>query len=159
MTISLGATKLRDQIAGCGREIDGVSAMQVLFGLFIVVVIVVAVFHVDVGTAVAIIAVSVFLTIGLLAIMKRAKTRARRKALLEKYHDEAVVDRILSRSVWEGMTRDQIVDALGEPSTIDNGLQRHKVVQVFKYHPDGADRYRLRVSLEDGVVAGWHQRG
>jgi outer membrane protein assembly factor BamE (lipoprotein component of BamABCDE complex) len=133
--------------------------MQVLLGLFIVVVIVVAVFHVDVGTAVAIIAVSAFLTIGLLAIMKRAQVTARRKALLEKYHDDAIVDRILSRSVWEGMTRDQIVDALGAPSTIDNGMQRRKVLQVFKYHPDGVDRYRLRVNLEDGVVTGWQQRG
>jgi hypothetical protein len=85
-------------------------------------------------------------------------TNERRKRLMEKYGDAVVVEKIMKKMIWQGMTTDQLLDSMGRPVHIDETVYKTKVVHTYKYHQDGAKRYRTRVKLENGSVAGWTTR-
>ena len=84
--------------------------------------------------------------------LKFAK-RAKRLAYLRgKYGDESVVQHIMSKTLWQGETAEQVRDSIGLPSSIDNNLLKTRKREVWKYHPHGRGRYRLRVTLDNDVV-------
>jgi hypothetical protein len=85
----------------------------------------------------------------------RRRREARRDSLFAKYRDDAVVERILSGTVWQGETAEQVFDSLGKPADVDERVLPTKHLQVWKYGRRGGDRFRLRVVLEDDVVVGW----
>lgn len=93
---------------------------------------------------------------------KREKTSqeiAERFARLHtKYRDEAIVQRILSGQPWQGETAAQLFDSLGMPAAVDNNLLKTRKRDIWKYYPNGANRYRLRVTLDDDIVASWEQK-
>jgi uncharacterized protein YecT (DUF1311 family) len=78
----------------------------------------------------------------------------RRQGLVAKY-GEAVASRILAREVWQGMTDEQLREAWGNPADIGREVSRAKVKETWKYGQTGKNRFRQRVSLEDGIVTGW----
>jgi hypothetical protein len=82
-------------------------------------------------------------------IRKRAKRLAYLRA---KYSDEAVVQRIMGRKLWQGQTTEQLLDSVGRPPSIDSNLLKTRKREVWKYHPSGKGRYRTRVTLDDDVV-------
>lgn len=59
---------------------------------------------------------------------------------------------------WTSQTQEQSLDSLGRPEDIDQKVLKTKVKEVWKYHRTGLGRYALRITLEDGVVAGWDQK-
>jgi hypothetical protein len=79
----------------------------------------------------------------------------RRRWLFSKYHDKLIVNRIMRRTIWQGMTIEQLTDCLGRPSAIDHEQLKSKSKQRWKYRPFGKSRYRQWVMIEDGVVTGW----
>lgn len=84
--------------------------------------------------------------------LKFAK-RAKRLAYLQgKYGDESVVQHIMSKTLWQGETAEQVRDSIGLPSSMDNNLLKTRKREVWKYHPHGRGRYRLRVTLDNDVV-------
>lgn len=91
--------------------------------------------------------------------LKSEELAARGTYLNEKYGDEAIVNAILSQKIWEGMTAAQLFDSIGEPEAIDQKYMKTKSREVWKYHHQGSNRYLLRVTLEDGLVAGWESKG
>ena len=97
------------------------------------------------------IAVLVFVTVAM------AK-RSRYARLMQKYSDEKLVDALISKTIWQGMTAEQLRDSWGEPASIEEKVMKTKIKQVFKYRPVAANRFRDKVTLEDGVIVGWDQK-
>ncbi len=85
--------------------------------------------------------------------------RSRYSRLLQKYGgDEKLVDALISKTIWQGMTEAQLLDSWGKPAAIEEKVMKTKVKQVFKYRPTAANRYRDKVTLEDGLIVGWDQK-
>ena len=84
--------------------------------------------------------------------------RSRYVRLMQKYADEKLVDALISKTIWQGMTAEQLRDSWGEPASIEEKVMKTKVKQVFKYRPVATNRYRDKVTLEDGVIVGWDQK-
>ncbi|WP_433965987.1 hypothetical protein [Tunturiibacter gelidiferens] len=88
-------------------------------------------------------------------IWKRA---ARLSYLRAKYQNEDVVQKIMRRNFWAGQTTEQLRDSLGNPPSKDDNLLKTRKREVWKYHPSGRNRYRLRITLDDDVVVAWDQK-
>lgn len=84
--------------------------------------------------------------------------KKRREALLEKYGDAEIVQRILRKTIWQGQTQEQLLDSLGRPLDIDERVLKTKSKETWKYNQVGKNRFGLRVILENGIVVGWDQK-
>lgn len=102
--------------------------------------------------------VAVVAVIAIAAWIHHAKTQQRLAYLRSKYQDEDVVQNILQRRFWTGQTEEQLRDSLGAPAAVDNKLLKTMTREVWKYQPSGVNRYRLRITVENGRVAGWDQK-
>ncbi|WP_397452063.1 DNA translocase FtsK [Pseudomonas sp. NA-150] len=83
------------------------------------------------------------------------ETALRLSYLLEKYNDDHIVKQIISGNLWEGMTAAHLFDAFGEPEAVDQKYLMQVSREVWKYESLGGNRYRIRVTLENGIVVGW----
>jgi hypothetical protein len=144
--------------------------MGVVIGVVILWVTVSIWFHITVKAAAVVLVSAFVLTVIIIAVIRhaqeqlelssdRARERARYRELMEKYRDEQTVSDIMAARVWQGMRREQVIDALGQPAATDDGLSRNKVIEVLKYGQGAVNQYRLRITLEDGLVTEWMQRG
>ena len=93
-----------------------------------------------------------------LADKRRAQMEARQSHLLEKYGDQYLVERIMSRMIWQDQTSEQLRDSLGDPVDTDEKVMKSRRREVWKYHPTGANRFSLRVTLDNGLVTGWDDK-
>lgn len=107
---------------------------------------------------IALIAGAIAIAVVALAIVAWLNAR-RRLRLLAKYGDQEVVNLIMHKKVWEGMTQDQLLESWGRPAEIDERVLKTKTAHVYKYNPSGKNAFRDRVKLDDGIVIGWDQRG
>jgi hypothetical protein len=113
--------------------------MGLVIGLFVVVAIVVA-----------------FMVIGSKA--KASAAEARRAALLAKYKDEKIVERLLAKEIWVGQTSQQLLDSVGQPHDVDQKVLKTKKKEIWKYGHKGGNRYMWRVTLENDQVIGWDEK-
>lgn len=88
-----------------------------------------------------------------------ARRALRRRSLMQKYGDPQLVARIINSEVWQGQTEEQLRDALGRPADVDEQVMKTKTKRVWKYGRSGKNRYRLRITLENGSVIGWDEKG
>jgi thiol:disulfide interchange protein len=102
--------------------------------------------------------VGVVLILALIVFYFIRKRAARLAYLRSKYGDEAIVQGIMRRTFWQGQTMEQLQDSLGAPPSVDNNLLKTKKREVWKYQPNGVNRYRLRITLDNDVVVGWDQK-
>ena len=85
--------------------------------------------------------------------------RARIDYLMSRHGgDEGLVARIDAGELWVGQTADQLRDAYGEPEDIDERVMKTKRREIWKYDQVGTNRFSTRITLDDGVVAGWDKR-
>jgi hypothetical protein len=94
----------------------------------------------------------------LIVWQKHAKKQKRLAYLRAKYHDEKVVQNIYAGYFWRGQTEEQLRDSIGPPAAIDNKLLKTMTREIWKYHASGVNRYRLRITVENGRVAGWDKK-
>ena len=129
-----------------GKEFAGLSVLIVIGAVVFAVSKVVD----SIGFTTAVVA-AILVVVGMvwLKIAKRAKRLA---YLRGKYADESVVQHIMSKTLWQGETAEQVRDSIGLPSSMDNNLLKTRKREVWKYHPHGRGRYRLRVTLDNDVV-------
>lgn len=85
--------------------------------------------------------------------------KMRREALLAKYGDPGIVEKILAQSIWTGQTQEQLRDSIGDPVDVDQKVLKSKVKETWKYNPRGRNRFGLRITVENNVVVGWDQKG
>lgn len=88
----------------------------------------------------------------------RAAWEARRQYLIDKYQDEEIVGKIMQRMIWLGQPIEQLRDSLGDPVDIDERVTKSKRRETWKYFPTGANRFSLRITIEDGAVTGWDDK-
>lgn len=93
----------------------------------------------------------------LIAWNRYQRTRQRQR-LFNKYHDDGVVDRIMQKMIWQGMSDEQLIDSWGRPAAKDQKIYKTKISETFKYNRVGKNRYGSRVQLENGIVVGWSQK-
>lgn len=96
--------------------------------------------------------------VAIAAWANHAKRQQHLAYLRSKYRDEALVQRIVQRRFWEGQTQEQLRDSLGAPVAIDKKLLKTMTREVWKYRPSGVNRYRLRITIDNGRVVGWDQK-
>ena len=96
--------------------------------------------------------------IALVFLYKLSQKRKRRAELMEKYQDDEIVQSIMNRSFWQGQTSEQLRDSLGNPVDIDEKILKTKKKEIWKYNPQGGNRFGLRITLDDDVVIGWEQK-
>ena len=89
---------------------------------------------------------------------RSAINRNRRQHLLAKYGDLAVVERIMARKVWQGMSVEQLIDSWGRPVDVGRKVYKTKSVETYKYNQTGRNRFASRVTVEGGQVVGWEQK-
>jgi hypothetical protein len=87
-----------------------------------------------------------------------ARARERRLRLIDRFGAEAA-ERILREELWIGETEEMVQESLGYPDDVDERVMKTKHRRVLKYRPLGKNRYGLRVTLDDGVVVGWEEKG
>jgi hypothetical protein len=91
-------------------------------------------------------------------VVSSHNTKKRRAALLVKYGDLEIVEKIMRRMFWQGQTEQQLIDSLGHPLDIDQRVLKSKTKETWKYNRIGKNRYGLRVIIENGFVVGWDQK-
>ncbi len=91
------------------------------------------------------------------AAAQAAAEQARRDDLVARFGPESA-DRIVRREIWQGMSAEMLTKSRGTPSDIDEKVLKTKTKHVYKYTPNGANRYALRVTLDNGVVVGWDDK-
>lgn len=102
--------------------------------------------------------VMVVVIIGLV-IASRANKRRKRLEVLRRKYPEEIVQRILGGQIWQGQTEEQLIDAIGSPAEVDTKVLKTMQREIWKYGRISAKRFRLRITVENGMVAGWDQKG
>jgi hypothetical protein len=96
-------------------------------------------------------------TFDLLGTKKRSREE-RLARLRAKYKEEDLVQALMNRQFWQGQTASQLTDALGAPNAIDNVQLKSRKREIWKYEPTGVNRYSLRITLDDDLVATWVEK-
>ncbi len=81
----------------------------------------------------------------------------RLKMVSSKYSGETA-SLISKKMFWPGQTAEQLKDSLGEPQAVEVKPMKTRYREIWKYGNDGANRYRTRITLDDGVVTTWTTR-
>lgn len=103
--------------------------------------------------------VGVLAAAGAVLLALDAYTRwMRRKILMAKYGDAEAVGKIMRHVIWQGMSADQVTDALGEPELKEQKVLKTKTVETWKYGQKTRTRFKWRITIEDGVVTGWEEK-
>jgi hypothetical protein len=89
---------------------------------------------------------------------QRDKKKKRLEYLRAKYVDEDTVRKILDGYLWQGQSEEQLRDSIGTPVAVDRKVLRTKTKEIWKYQQQGANRFGLRVTVEDGYVVGWDKK-
>lgn len=87
----------------------------------------------------------------------RALAAERQRYLTACYGPENA-GRLMRGMFWQGMTRDMLIASRGHPVDIDQVVMKTRFREVFKYHQIGVNRFRLRVTLDNGIVVGWEDK-
>jgi hypothetical protein len=106
-------------------------------------------------------AAPLFLIVGLIVAVVTLwswANKKKRERLMAKYRDSLIVDRIMNRKVWEGMTKEQLIDSWGLPVEIGQKVYKTKITETYKYNQTGKNRFRSRVTIENDIVIGWQQK-
>lgn len=82
----------------------------------------------------------------------------KRGRLTMKDKDDDLIESLTKKLFWQGQTKKQLLESLGEPLDIDKKALKTKVKEVWKYEQTGKGRYALKITLENGVVVGWDQK-
>jgi uncharacterized protein len=95
------------------------------------------------------------LFLGALYVAVKIANSARRKRLLIAKYGDTVAARIIAREIWQGMTEEQLIESWGNPVEIGSEVLRTKTKEVWKYGQIGKNRFKQRVTVENGLVSGW----
>lgn len=110
------------------------------------------------GYAVAGIVVLLLVVFGLREAAKRRARKRRFDRLMAKYEDLSVVERIMAAKMWQGMTEEMLVDSWGSPVDRDVEVYKTRTTEVWKYGQTGRNRFKNRVTVQNGIVVGYKNR-
>lgn len=64
---------------------------------------------------------------------------------------------IVTKNVWIGETKGELILSLGEPDKKDEKVLKTKTKNTYFYYPINAKSYSVKVYLEDDIVVGWEK--
>ena len=96
--------------------------------------------------------------IGIIFIFAYISNENKRKRLMERYKDENLVQKLMMGSFWQGQTKGQLVDSIGQPKNVSEQVLKTKKKETWKYQKTGNNRYALKIFIENGIVTGWDQK-
>lgn len=101
----------------------------------------------------------IVIAIIVLAVLAQQVKKQRRLAYLRsRYQAEDIVQKIYQGYFWQGQSEKQLIDSLGSPVEIDRKVLKTKRREVWKYNRTGTNRFGLRITVENGHVAGWDKK-
>lgn len=62
---------------------------------------------------------------------------------------------IVSRNLWIGETKEQLITSIGEPIKISTKVSESKILETYYYNQINARSYGLIVDIENDIVKGW----
>ena len=86
------------------------------------------------------------------------KAQRDRERIYEKYGRTEIAENILNKILWVGETTEQLIDSLGSPQDTDEKVLKTKKKETWKYYHKGANRYGLRITIENNVIVGWDEK-
>jgi hypothetical protein len=134
-------------------EAGGLGLLLLVFGVIMVGI--GKVLHVTGLVAPSIICIA---GIGAFVWHKKSQRKKRLEYLRNKYRDDAILQHILDHHFWQRQTSEQLIDSLGNPTNVDKKVLKTRKRDVWKYNHRGANRYGLRITLDNDVVIGWVQK-
>lgn len=102
--------------------------------------------------------ISIVICIGGIIALRAYLNQKRRERLMDKYNDAEIVERIMEKIIWQGMSEEQLIDSWGRPIAKDQKLYKTKSTEIFKYNQTGKNRFSNRVRVENGTVVGWDKK-
>jgi len=94
--------------------------------------------------------------VGVAIWYQQNKKRQRLEYLRGKYKSEEIV--LFQGTIWQGQSDEQLRDTLGDPVAVDRAVYKAKKKETWKYRQTGANRFGLRITVEDGHVVGWDKK-
>jgi len=94
----------------------------------------------------------------LVALNSHLSKKDRRDRIYRKYGQNETAEKIIKKTVWVGETKEQLRDSLGAPCDIDENVLETKVKESWKYYQKSANRYGLKIKVENDVVIGWDEK-
>ncbi|MDP3008454.1 MAG: TerD family protein [Methylococcales bacterium] len=91
-------------------------------------------------------------------IEQQRKADERRNALIAKHGSAEVADKIINKEFWQGQTKEQLKDSRGTPADVDQKVLKTKTKEIWKYTQIAANRYALKITLENNLVVGWEEQ-
>ena len=89
---------------------------------------------------------------------RRYQKKKREKEILNKFGNE-VGNKIIKCEVWQGMTKEMLIESQGEPHDIKESVYKEKTNHKFYFRPRETRQntivYAYEVSLENDKVVGW----
>ena len=102
--------------------------------------------------------VVVFVLLGIWVLIHQAMEASReadRQRMVDAKYSGETAAMISKKMFWQGQTADQLRDSLGPPHAVDVKLLKTRRREIWKYHNYEANRYRTRITLDDGIVTTW----
>ena len=100
----------------------------------------------------------IFFIIGLLILNSFLAKKARKERIYQKYGHTEIAEKIINQMIWIGQTSEQLLDSLGNPIDIDENVLKTKRKEIWKYHQKSANRFGLKIRVENGIVVGWDEK-
>lgn len=95
---------------------------------------------------------------GIYLFYQFSKKKKRLAYLKQKYSNDEIVNNIFKGIIWQGESSEQLIDSIGNSVAVDNKILKTKKKEVWKYDHQGANRYNLRITLENDIVVGWDKK-
>lgn len=140
----------------------GIGCLGLLFGLIAVGLLITSIvwlFQGKVLLAILPIAIIAIAFYGMIHADKRDQKKQKEeklKRLTDKYSSEEIAKKIVNQEIWQGQSKEQLVESLGDPEAVDEKVLKTKKKEIFKYQRQGQNRFGVKITLENDQVVGWH---
>lgn len=89
---------------------------------------------------------------------RKIAENSRKERIYQKYGHTEIAEKIIQKTIWVGETSAQLLDSLGKPLDIDESVLKTKTKEIWKYYLKGANRYGLKIKVENDIVVGWDEK-
>lgn len=94
-------------------------------------------------------------------VYKQDRFEAKTQYLLDKFGDYAIVQRVLERDIQFGDSKEFVLEAFGNPSSVDIDTMKTKTKETWKYkkgNENRKDQYNIQIKFENGYIVGWEDK-
>jgi len=97
----------------------------------------------------------IFISFFVIALIVDFFAKKNKKERLTQEYGEEIATRIMKKIIWHGETETQLIESMGKPQAIDTKYLKTKTKEIWKYHSFGKNRFKTRITIDEGIVVGW----